>query len=347
MELPGLVADLAGQGLAGLTFAANIPGSVGGAIVGNAGAYGESVSDCLLDVHLLEEGKEHVVEPGRLGFGYRDSLLKSRRDIIVLSASFQLHHGHRHDVAGAHRQGRGPAQEQAPARVRKLRQLLQEPVARAAGGAAHRGRRPQGPACRPRAREREARQLPRRRAGRDRGRHHGSGRRGRAPRQARRAATSCTKKCAASASPDGAPADPAAVARAPAAGRLTMPLRRPRPPSAALYFSRPARRTRPAAQASLTQEEGNRGTAARSDRPLAKGAARGARRALPAVRTPGAAHPLPPGVLRGGRRRRAGSVHQGLPGRDPSRGGVPRVVLPGHPQHRPRRTVAGARPASA
>jgi UDP-N-acetylmuramate dehydrogenase len=98
VELPVLVADLAGQGLAGLTFAANIPGSVGGAIVGNAGAYGESVSDCLLDVHLLEEGKEHVVEPDRLDFGYRSSLLKSRRDIVVLSASFQLHHGHRHEL---------------------------------------------------------------------------------------------------------------------------------------------------------------------------------------------------------------------------------------------------------
>ncbi len=96
VELPGLVADLAGQGLAGLTFAANIPGSVGGAIVGNAGAYGESMSDALLDVHLLEEGKEHVVEPDRLDFGYRTSLLKSRRDIIVLSASFLLRH-HRRD----------------------------------------------------------------------------------------------------------------------------------------------------------------------------------------------------------------------------------------------------------
>jgi UDP-N-acetylmuramate dehydrogenase len=95
VELPGLVADIAGQGLGGLTFAGNIPGSVGGAVVGNAGAYGESVSDCLLEIHLLEEGKEHVVQPDRLDFGYRTSMLKSRPDIVVLSAAFQLHHGHR------------------------------------------------------------------------------------------------------------------------------------------------------------------------------------------------------------------------------------------------------------
>jgi len=98
VDLPDLVADVAGQGLAGLTFAANIPGSVGGAVVGNAGAYGESVSDSLIEVHLLEEGKEHVVPPDRLDFGYRTSLLKSRPDIVVLSAAFQLRHGHRDEL---------------------------------------------------------------------------------------------------------------------------------------------------------------------------------------------------------------------------------------------------------
>lgn len=91
-ELPGLIADLAGQGLAGLEFAANIPGSVGGAIVGNAGAYGSSMSDVLVDVHLLEEGKEVLVEPEDLDFGYRDSMLKERPDLVVLSASFMLRH---------------------------------------------------------------------------------------------------------------------------------------------------------------------------------------------------------------------------------------------------------------
>ena len=62
-ELPGLVTDLAGQGLAGLEFAGNIPGSVGGAVVGNAGAYGRSVSDVLVHVHFLDGATEHVKPP--------------------------------------------------------------------------------------------------------------------------------------------------------------------------------------------------------------------------------------------------------------------------------------------
>jgi UDP-N-acetylmuramate dehydrogenase len=98
VELPRLVADLAVQGLAGLAFAGNIPGSVGGAVVGNAGAYGESVSDALVSVHLLEEGREHVVEPSRLDFGYRTSLLKERTDLVVLSASFILKRGRREEL---------------------------------------------------------------------------------------------------------------------------------------------------------------------------------------------------------------------------------------------------------
>jgi UDP-N-acetylenolpyruvoylglucosamine reductase len=92
-ELPGLVADLAGQGLAGLGFAGNIPGSVGGAVVGNAGAYGRSMSDVLVSVHLLDGTTEHVKEPGELDFGYRTSLFRRLPELTVLSATFRLHRG--------------------------------------------------------------------------------------------------------------------------------------------------------------------------------------------------------------------------------------------------------------
>src|SRR5665647_400854 len=94
-ELPGLVTELAGQGLAGLEFAGNIPGSVGGAVVGNAGAYGRSVSDVLVSVHLLDGMTEHVKEPRELDFGYRTSLFKRLPELTVLSATFRLHRGER------------------------------------------------------------------------------------------------------------------------------------------------------------------------------------------------------------------------------------------------------------
>ena len=94
-ELPGLVAELAGQGLAGLEFAGNIPGSVGGAVVGNAGAYGRSISDVLVSVHLLDGMTEHVKEPQELDFGYRTSLFKQLPELTVLSATFRLHRGMR------------------------------------------------------------------------------------------------------------------------------------------------------------------------------------------------------------------------------------------------------------
>ena len=94
-ELPGLVTELAGQGLAGLEFAGNIPGSVGGAVVGNAGAYGRSMSDVLVGVHLLDGMTEHVKEPRELDFGYRTSLFKQRPELTVLSATIRLHRGER------------------------------------------------------------------------------------------------------------------------------------------------------------------------------------------------------------------------------------------------------------
>jgi UDP-N-acetylmuramate dehydrogenase len=99
-ELPALVTDLAEQGLAGLEFAGNIPGSVGGAVVGNAGAYGRAVSDVLVSVHLLDGATEHVKKPAALEFGYRTSLFKQLPGLTVLSATFHLVRGERSALLG-------------------------------------------------------------------------------------------------------------------------------------------------------------------------------------------------------------------------------------------------------
>jgi len=94
-ELPVLVTELAAQGLAGLEFAGNIPGSVGGAVVGNAGAYGRAVGDVLVNVHLLDGTTEHVKAPEELAFDYRTSLFKQLPELVVLSATFRLRPGER------------------------------------------------------------------------------------------------------------------------------------------------------------------------------------------------------------------------------------------------------------
>jgi UDP-N-acetylmuramate dehydrogenase len=75
--LSTVVLDLADRALAGLEFAGNIPGSIGGAVVGNAGAYGRCVADVLIDADVaLPDGTRLTVDPERLAFAYRSSALK-------------------------------------------------------------------------------------------------------------------------------------------------------------------------------------------------------------------------------------------------------------------------------
>jgi UDP-N-acetylmuramate dehydrogenase len=58
--------------LSGLEFAVGIPGSVGGAVVMNAGAHGSSISDVVSRVEMVHpDGSVHVVDAGELTFSYR------------------------------------------------------------------------------------------------------------------------------------------------------------------------------------------------------------------------------------------------------------------------------------
>lgn len=89
-------------GLTGLEFAFGIPGSVGGAVVMNAGAYGGETAQVLEASEYLDP---RTMEAGRLtleghSYGYRDSVYR-HTDRIVLSASFRLKPGNREDIAAA------------------------------------------------------------------------------------------------------------------------------------------------------------------------------------------------------------------------------------------------------
>ena len=79
--------------LSGLEFAYGIPGSVGGAVYMNAGAYGGEMKDVLLSATALTaDGEVHEVPAAELQLGYRTSVFKTNGEIILFS-KYQLHKG--------------------------------------------------------------------------------------------------------------------------------------------------------------------------------------------------------------------------------------------------------------
>ena len=81
------------QSLTGMEFASGIPGSVGGAITMNAGAYGGEMSQVLEEVTFLdEEGELRTLPASECGFGYRHSFF-SDRACLILTGRFHLEHG--------------------------------------------------------------------------------------------------------------------------------------------------------------------------------------------------------------------------------------------------------------
>jgi len=76
--------------LGGLEFASGIPGTIGGAVVGNAGAYGMSISDILISAKIWHEDKIKNLKNSDFHFGYRSSEFKHQNDAVVIEVAFDL-----------------------------------------------------------------------------------------------------------------------------------------------------------------------------------------------------------------------------------------------------------------
>ncbi len=100
--LDELIDTLAAASLSGLENLAGIPGSVGGAVVMNAGAFGTSFSDLLVAVDVYDTQRDECYSiPYELcGFAYRKSIFQSRR-YVVLGVSLRLGRG-RDDILATH-----------------------------------------------------------------------------------------------------------------------------------------------------------------------------------------------------------------------------------------------------
>ncbi|HJD29605.1 MAG TPA: UDP-N-acetylmuramate dehydrogenase [Candidatus Blautia avicola] len=97
-SLAKIAAQALEEGLTGMEFAAGIPGTLGGAVVMNAGAYGGEMKDILKEALVMdEEGKIFTLEKENLKLGYRTSIVKEK-GYIVLAAVLELKPGNREEI---------------------------------------------------------------------------------------------------------------------------------------------------------------------------------------------------------------------------------------------------------
>jgi len=93
VSLVRLAWQVAEQGLTGLEWAVGIPGTVGGAVVMNAGAHGHCTAEILMNARvMLPDGTMVIFGPEELEYGYRTSKLQQGKYFVV-EATFQLNPG--------------------------------------------------------------------------------------------------------------------------------------------------------------------------------------------------------------------------------------------------------------
>lgn len=92
------IINLVNNSLGGLEKLCGIPGTLGGAIVGNAGCYGNLISDYLVSVTYLEDGVVKTILKNDCNFSYRDSIFKRDKNKIILSCKFELNKSNKEDM---------------------------------------------------------------------------------------------------------------------------------------------------------------------------------------------------------------------------------------------------------
>ena len=97
-DLGRLGKELAGYSLAGFEFATGIPGTIGGAVMMNAGAYGGEMKDVLVNATVMDKtGEIKVLSNEELELGYRTSII-AKEGLIVLEAVLALEPGNQTEI---------------------------------------------------------------------------------------------------------------------------------------------------------------------------------------------------------------------------------------------------------
>lgn len=82
------------HGLSGLEWASGIPGTIGGAVITNAGAYNDEICNYIEELEVIENNKIRIIKRNEIDFAYRFCSLKYR-DLIILKVTLNLKKGNR------------------------------------------------------------------------------------------------------------------------------------------------------------------------------------------------------------------------------------------------------------
>lgn len=133
--LPYLAREAQKRGLSGLEFACGIPGTVGGAVYMNAGAYGGETADVLTEVTAIDktDGTFLTLRPEDCGFSYRKSLFMQNKNLYIVSATLHLSHGDPADIAAEYAEKLAARREKQPLEYPSCGSVFKRPEGHFAG----------------------------------------------------------------------------------------------------------------------------------------------------------------------------------------------------------------------
>lgn len=114
VSLSALAAFAAREGLSGLEFAGGIPGTLGGAVTMNAGAYGGEMKDVIVSAKVMDkEGAVQELSCEDLQLGYRTSIVQ-KKQLVVLEAEFLLKPGTTEEIQNTMKELNAKRREKQP-----------------------------------------------------------------------------------------------------------------------------------------------------------------------------------------------------------------------------------------
>lgn len=133
--LPYLSKEAAKRGLSGLEFACGIPGTVGGALFMNAGAYGGETGQIVKDVTVLskKDGTFSRLSASDCAFSYRYTIFSENRDLCAVEATFSLREGNEEEITARCRELLASRREKQPLEYPSCGSIFKRPEGHFAG----------------------------------------------------------------------------------------------------------------------------------------------------------------------------------------------------------------------